>query len=52
MFFSSSSSSFSSEHGSELSSDRSSAIFEESEASLVPLISYPDLPRSYGREIW
>ena len=36
MFFSSSSSSFSSEDGSELSSDRSSAIFEESEASFVP----------------
>ena len=36
MFFSSSSSSFSSEDGSELSSDRSTAIFEESEASFVP----------------
>ena len=36
MFLSSSSSSFSSEDGSELSSDRSSAIFEESEASFVP----------------
>ena len=36
MFFSSSSSSFSSEDGSESSSDRSSVIFEESEASFVP----------------
>ena len=36
MFFSSNSSSFSSEDDSELSSDRSSAIFEESEASFVP----------------
>ena len=36
MFFSSSSSSFSSEDGWELSSDRSSAIFEESEASFIP----------------
>ena len=36
MFFSSRSSSFSSEDGSELSSDRSSAIFGEREASFVP----------------
>ena len=36
MCFSSSPSSFSSEDGSELSSDRSSSIFEESEASFVP----------------
>ena len=36
MLSSSSSSSFSSEDGSELSSDRSSVILEESEASFVP----------------